>query len=122
MLSFREQIEDLKNRANIVDGKECERDVKAIANEILQDALERLEKKSCCLILDIQGIGVRVLNKTNICIDYIDNRNFFSFTLVLHSYEGSEYTMQVFESLKSILLDDHLRLESIHTDSFRAYF
>ena len=109
MLSFRELIQDLKIRALIVDGKDCERDVKVIANEILQNALETLEEKSCCLILDIQGIGVRVLNKTNICIDYIDERNFFSFTLALHSYESEEYTAQVFESLKNILLDDHLR-------------
>ena len=124
MLSFREQVEDLKKQAHIENGKSYERKAKVVANEILQEALNKLREKENELILDIKGIGVRLIpsNYTSVCIDYLDYPNFFHFTLTVMECDNKEHALQVFNAIKDILVEENLRMEHELSESFEAFF
>lgn len=118
MLSFREQLGMLKEQAR--NGNTFEKDAKSVANEFLQKALEQLSQKDHCIRRNIQGIGVRLIphTYTSVCIDYLDHRNFFSFTLVTMDYEDKEYALKVFKAIQDILSEESFQIDHALPYSF----
>lgn len=122
MLSFREQLDNLKEQAK--NGKKCEKDVKSVANEFLQEALKQLRERDCCLIRDVQGIRIRLIpsDYKDVCIDYLDHRNFFSFTLLTMECKDKEYALQVLKATQEILSEENFQIDHEFSRSFDVSF
>ena len=120
MLNFRKQIVDLKKQTLIEKGKKCERDVKAIANQVLQSAFDELKKKTPSIILDFQGVIVTIVGM-DIYINYFDVS--FNNTFILSMYEGEnkKKCVKIFDTLKEILKEDGFSITEQNKYAFRAY-
>lgn len=121
MLSFREQIVDLKKQTLIEKGKKCERDVKVIASRVLQTAFDSLKKETPSIILDFQGVNVSIIGESSICINYFDERTFFSFTLSMYEGNSKEDCIKIFDAIKEILKEEEFRISSPSQYCFMAY-
>lgn len=122
MLSLREQLENLQKQAK--NEESTEKNVKSVANELLQTAFGKLRGREKCIILDIEGIGVRLVPSTYNCIsvDYLNPRNFYHFTLLTIEYDDTEYAKQILKETEEILIGEKCRIEHKSSYSFDAYF